>query len=191
MDKEQVKKELDTLSMYHHVTFDFDTKLKDLLSILDEPKEHKLAERFKKIESILDPMFRVELIQRLCLLKTNILQSVGANEEGSTHLQMLLHLECLLSCTNSLGYIAEYLELTIEEVQELIRELHNTFSIDSLISRVRQYFEENKKMKNAYVWQKNKELLGIETTAEPKDTAEVRKTQLRKRYGHLSSFVNT
>jgi len=135
-----LKGEFDPLSMYHHAA-SFDPKLRNLLSILETPKEYKLKERFKKIESALDVTFRLELIHHLNLKNTDSVHLEDESKHHHPHPQILLHLWCLLECTDSPEYIANYLELDIEEVKELIRELHNTFSIDSLVSRIRQYYE--------------------------------------------------
>lgn len=183
-----LKGEFDPLTMYHHAT-SFDVKLRNLLSILESSKEYNLTERFKKIESSLDLTFRLDLIQYLNLKNSN---SVNL-EDRSEHprLQMLLHLWCLLECTDSPEYIAKYLGLDLEEVKELIRELHNTFSIDSLVSRIRQYYEQNKHVLELPELQKRNELLGTESSLEPKDLAEDRKQRLRRRYGHLSTVFDS
>jgi hypothetical protein len=184
------KGDFDPLSMYHH-TVSFDAKLLNFLSIIEMPKEYKLKERFKKIESTLDPTFRLELIHHLKLKINATVNLEGESEHHYAHPQILLHLWCLLECSDSIEYIANYLELDIEEVKELIRELHNTFSIDSLVSRIRQHYEQNKHLRESYELQKRSELLGIEPILEPKDTNEDRKQRLRRRYGHLSKVFDT
>jgi len=194
-----LKSEFDSLSTYHHIT-SFDAKLRNLLSILEMPKEYKLTERFKKIESVLDNTFRLELIHYLNLKnnpsvnKNSASINLGAEHphpHPHPHPQILLHLWCLLECTDSPEYIAKYLELDIDEVKELIRELHNTFSIDSLLSRIRQHYEQNKHLRESPELHKRSELLGIEPSLEPKDTAEDRKQRLRRRYGHLSTVFDS
>lgn len=183
------KDEFDTLSMYHHATYAFESKLLDLLAILNMPKEFKLAERFEKIELLLDKMFRIELIHHLQPLKTPV-HNENTSPEHQSHPQILLHFWCLLECTHSPEYIAKYLGLTIEEVQELIRELHHTFSIESLVSRIQEYYEENKSIRETSEVYKKNEQLGIETSFEPKDTTEDRKQRLKRRYGHLSTVFD-
>jgi hypothetical protein len=181
--------EFDPLSLYHHAA-SFDSKLQNLLLILDRPKEESVADRFKKIEVVLDNLFRLELIYQLHL-KNHLFNSEGGSAGSDSHPQILLHLWCLLGCTDSLECIANYLELTIEEVKELIRELHNTFSIDSLVSRIRQYYEQNKCVYQRHEHYKRRERLGIELSVESKDTTEERKQRLRRRYGHLGTvFYN-
>ena len=100
-----------------------------------------------------------------------------------------MHFWCLTECTDSLEYIAQYLELSVEEVKELIRELHNTFSIDPLISRIRKYYEINKAIHEYTALHKKREELGMQTSLEPKDTQEERRQRLRRRYGYLSTFL--
>lgn len=184
--------EFDSLALYHHATYAFEPRLQELVAILELPKEFKLAERFKKLESILNKTFRLELLHRLHFAEHQL--EITNSEEKSVHQthhpELLLHLCCLLGCTDSIGYIAQYLELTPEEVKELIRELHNTFSIDSMLSCVRQYYEQNKHKREIPELQKRSELLGVEPTLEPKETAEDRKQRLRRRYGHLANVFH-
>lgn len=180
--------EFDTLTWYHHTTYDFDQKLLALFSILTLPKEYKLTERFKKIEAILDHQFRLELLYRLQLLKPASSTANPTLETHPPHPQLLLHFWCLLGCTDSISYLADYLELTAEEIQELIRELHHTFSIDSLTSRIRHYYEQNKQLKAIPEFLQQSERLGTEPTWEPKDIQEDRKRRLRKKYGNLADF---
>lgn len=182
--------EFDTLSMYHHAT-SFDSKLRNLLSILVMPKEYKLTERFKRLESALDAAFRLELIHDLKLKNSDSVHLEDESEHHHPHPQILLHLWCLLECTDSVAAIANYLELDIEEVEELIFELHHTFSIDSLVSRIRQYYEQNKRLRESPELRKKSELLGIESSLEPKDITEDRKQRLRRRYGHLSTVFDS
>ncbi len=184
------KAEFDSLALYHHATHAFDAKLKNLLSILDMPKESALEERFKHLESILDKIFRLELIHYLNLKNTEALIKGSQNTTEHHQPQILLHLLCLLECTDSVEYIAHYLELTEEEVKELIRELHKTFSIDSLTSRVRQYYQQNKKRREAPERQKESERLGIEPSSEPKDSTEDRRQRILRRYGHLATVFD-
>lgn len=183
------KAEFDSLSMYHHATT-FDHKLRNLLSILTQPKESDLKERFKKIDAALDPTFRLELIHHLHL-KIPDSMNLEESKHHHPHPQILLHLWCLLECSESIEFIANYLELSIEEVKELIRELHYTFSIDSLVSRIRQYYQQNQHIRESAELQKRTELLGIEPILEPKDTTEDRKQRLRRRYGHLSNVFHS
>src|SRR5438094_385186 len=102
----------DPLSMYHHLS-SFDPKLRNLLSILESQKEYKLEERFKKIESTLDLTFRLELIHHLNLKNSVSVNFENESEHHYSHPQILLHFWCLLECTDSLEYIANYLELNI------------------------------------------------------------------------------
>lgn len=179
--------ELDSLALYHHTIYDFEGKLRDLLSILEQPKELHLAERFKKIETVLDTTFRLELLYRLHLMPSvTPSQAATTSENHPIHPRILLHVCCLLGCTDSVEYIAHDLGLTFEEVQELVRELHHTFSIDPLVSQIRQYYEKNKHQKEIPDIQKKNEFLGIEHAVEPKESTEDRKRRLRKRYGHLA-----
>lgn len=189
MPKSQENTVFDSLSMYHHRA-NFDHRLKELLSILELPKETELKERFKKLEEILDTTFRLEIIHHLELINKDFLEDEKEHPHAHPHPQILLHLWCLLSCTNSLESIAQYLELSIEEVNELIRELHNTFSIDSLVSRVYEYYKQNKRILEFPELQKKAELLGIDHTLEPKDVTEERKQRLRRRYGHLGKVFD-
>ncbi len=66
------KSKFDPLFLYHQSTYFFDSKLQNLLSILDMPKEYKLEERFKSLESILDTIFRLDLIHHLQLIKVEM-----------------------------------------------------------------------------------------------------------------------
>ena len=110
---------------------------------------YELNTRFKEIESLLDKTVSLELVHHLHLVKhpepnLNISSNadlLGPTEQHFSHPQILLHLCCFLECTDSLENIANYLEITVDEVQELIRELHHTFSIDSLRSRIQQYYQ--------------------------------------------------
>jgi len=179
--------EFDTLTLYHHTTCDFETKLQHLLAILKLPKEFNLSERFETIAHLLDKTFRLELLHRLELVspeKSSYPDNTSNNHHTSP--QILLHLWCLLGCTDSINDIADYLELTVEEVYELIRELHHTFSIDTLVSQIRQYYEKNKQSKEISELQKKNEFLGREYALEPKDTIEDRKKRLKRKYGHLA-----
>jgi hypothetical protein len=179
--------EFDTLTLYHHTTGDFDTKLQHLVSIVKLPKEFNLTERFETIEHLLDKTFRLELLHRLQLISpTKSTHPDDTSNNHHTHPQILLHLWCLLGCTDSINEIADYLELTVEEVHELIRELHHTFSIDTLMSRIWQYYEKNNQIKAAPKIQQKNEFLGYEYALEPKDTTEDRKKRLKRKYGHLA-----
>jgi hypothetical protein len=179
--------QLDSLALYRHTIYDFEGKLRHLLSILEQPKELHLAERFKKIETVLDNTFRLELLYRLHLMPSATPSHAETTSDNHhIHPQILLHVWCLLGCTDSVEYIAHDLGLTFEEVQELIRELHHTFSIDPLASQVRQYYEKNKRQKEIPEIQQKNEFLGIEHALKPQETTEDRKRRLRKKYGHLA-----
>jgi hypothetical protein len=175
-----LKGEFDPLFMYHHTT-SFNYNLHNLLSILEFPKEYKLKERFEKIESTLEPAFCLDLIHHLNFKNTISVDLEDKSEHHYSRPQILLHLWCLLGCTDSLEYIANYLELSIAEVKELICDLHNTFSIDSLVSRIQGYYEQNKHIRESPELYKRSELLGIEPILEPKDTGEARKQRLQRR----------
>lgn len=169
--------------MYYQFTQDFEHKLLHLLAVLELPKEIKLEERFQEIEKTLQWAFATELLHRLQLIQD--VHTTEGSDHQESHPQLLLHLYCLLGCTDSIEYIARYLELTIVEVQELIRELHNTFSIDSLAVRIRHYYEANKRMAEAPTLQLQHERLGMAISLVPKDVNEDRKRRLRKKYGRL------
>lgn len=192
------KDKFDSLSLFHHVTYAFEPALNALGSILDKPKEFQLNQRFQEIESLLDKTLCLELVHHLHLIKqpepdlnnsANI-PTYNPPEQHFSHPQILLHLSCFLECTDSLENIANYLEITVDEVQELIRELHHTFSIDSLRSRIQQYYEENKATRERSDRLKRSELLETETTLVPQDTTEDRKQRLRKRYGPLGAVFD-
>lgn len=173
--------------MYHHIVT-FDSKLKHLYGTLSLPKEEKLAERFKTLEILLDSTFCLELIHALDLKHQ---QPASVEDEAVLiHPKVMLHLLCLLDCTNSIEYIARYLELRVDEVYELIRELHHTFSIDSLVSRIQYYYQQNKNHQNFPELKRRNEYLNVESTLEPKDLSEERKLRLRRRYGRLGTFLN-
>jgi len=187
--KDERTKAFDSLALFHHQHCNFDHKLQILISILQSPKDYKLVERFDWLKRILEPNFGMELLWRLDLIPfDHSKQTETKVNTGHPHdLLCLLHLWCLLDCTDSVEYIARYLELTVEEVQELIREMHHTFNIDGLLARVRQYYDENKKNAFSYEYQKKNEILGIDIANEPKDVAENRKLRLRRKYGCLAN----
>ena len=181
--------EFDTLTLYHHTTCDFEKKLQHLLSLLKLPKEYNLTDRFKEIEQILDKTFRLELLHRLQLISPSKPSETAEKETSNnhhTHPQLLLHLWCLLGLTDSITYIANYLELTEEEVQDLIKELHHTFSIDSLMSQILHYYKKDKEIKEAPDLQRKQEFLGVQYALVPKDTIEDRKKRLKRKHGHLA-----
>ena len=179
----------DSLNLFHHSKHDFEQKLQQLLLILEGKKESNLAERFQEIEKILDPAFRFELIHLLQPLTFTKITSEDNSKEHFEHPQLLLHLLCLLDCTDSIGYIAQYLGLTDQEVEELVRELHHTFHIDSLLARVREYYVANKRQKDEPILREKNEFLGTETTLEPRDVNEDKRQRLKRRYGHLANVL--
>lgn len=183
----EVREEFDTLSLYHHRNCDFEYQLQLLLSILEFPKEYNLMQRFNKIATILNKPFCIELLARLNLLKGRA-DEADTTENHHSNPMLLLHFWALLECSDSIEAIANYLELTPEEVQELIRELHHTFSIESLLQRIREYYSNNKHHHDLAEYQLQQEHLGVETSFEPKDTIEERKQRLRRRYGHIANF---
>lgn len=174
------KPQFDSLSLYHHLS-SFNGKLGQLASLLEMPKEYKLPQRFAAIEALLNRPFSLGVLQHLKLLD-KVAEAGGLD---TLRPELLLHLFCLLGCTDSIEYIAGYLGLTLEEVRELYRELHHTFSIESLISRIREYYKQNKQLHDEAEFHQHHELLGMEPSLEPRDTAENRKQRLRRRYGHF------
>lgn len=189
----------DSLSMFHHLHA-FEAKLHHLLQVLERPKEQDLTTRFHAIVTIMDDEFCHDLLHNLqipyhispaSLNKTN---NIGLNNNSNNNtnnkivvsrLRLFLHLHCFLECSDSVEALANFLELSLEEVSELIRELHHTFSIDQLYSRLRAYYEHNRKHKEGPEFDKREEYLGSTPSYEPKDITEDRRKRLRKKYGNI------
>lgn len=113
-----LKCEFDPFSMYHHAA-SFDPKLRNLLSILELPKEYKLKERFKKIESALDATFRLELIHHLNLKNTDSVNLKDESEHHHPNPQILLHLWCLLKHIRESPELHKRSELSGDELADV------------------------------------------------------------------------
>lgn len=172
----------DTLSMFHHVHH-FEVKLHHLLNILESPKEEDLKGRFQKISAIIDDEFYHDLN------KHSLIQSkIDVNNLSNSRPRLLLQLHFFLECTDSIESIAHFLEISPSEVFELIRELHNTFSIDNIKSRIQAYYEHNKQNRELPQHLRQEEYLGTMPSYEPKDTTEDRRKRLRKKYGYVDKL---
>jgi predicted HTH domain antitoxin len=175
------KKQADTLTLFHH-QHDFEVRIHHLLTVMDYPKEHELIIRFKQIVALINDEFYHDLVQH------NLISREEVNPPS--RLLLLLHINCFLACTDSFEAIANFLNLSLNEVIELVRECRSHFSIETLKSRIRAYYESRKKHLEEPLLALKNELLGDMVAHEPKDITENRRLRLRRKYGHADKLMD-
>lgn len=171
----------DSLAEFHleHSDDKIQALIAHLVAILEEGHDKDINDVSRNLSNILGEAESAAILKLICRkLDIDYLQLMeNCQIVGHHHVtpRLLLHILCLPKY-----YVADKLQVDINLVSALLNELHNSLTQDSAIPWLKHLLALTVKERFRPELEKQNVLLGLDVASAPRDTAEYRRSWLRR-----------